>query len=93
MRATSYEEQVRAPRSARRALRDLDGILGDDHAEAEHLCQILDEVRLPVLRVLQLIEEMKIACREWLARRRASEEAIDALLDRAGGPHACLFLP
>jgi len=35
---------------------------------------------------------MQIECHEWLSGRRASEEAIDALLDRAGCPDERLFL-
>ena len=80
-------------RSDGRALSDLHGILRDDNMESEHLCKLLDEVRLSEFHVEQLIEEMQIECREWLPGRRASEEAIDVLLDRAGCPDECLFLP
>ena len=93
LRAASHEEQECAERSVGRALSDLHGILRDDNVESEHLCKLPDEVRLPEFNVEQLIEEMQIECREWLSGRRASEEAIDALLDRASCPDERLFLP
>jgi len=80
-------------RSACRALSNLHGILRDDNVESEHLCKLLNEVRLSEFNVEQLIEEMQIECREWLSGRRAFKEAIDVLLDRAGCPDERLFLP
>ncbi len=74
------------------AIRDLNGVFRYDDAESKGLLKLIREIRQSCAAAVYLIVDINFRSGEWPRGRRASEDAVDGLLNLASRPYDFLLL-